>query len=125
MISGAHLLLYSRNADADRAFLREVLGFDSVDGGGGWPIFAMPPAEFAVHPSNDESTPVTEDGNAGIALYLMCDDLKATMRSMESKKVRFSAVNEARWGIVTSFALPSGATLGLYQPKHPTAFKRV
>jgi len=123
MIFGAHFLLYSKKAEADRAFLRHVLGFDSVDAGGGWPIFALPPGEFAVHPSEAESLAKTEDGLAGAALYLMCDDLKATTKSMEAKKVRFSKVEDAPWGIVTSFALPSGAKVGLYQPKHRTAFK--
>ena len=124
MILGAHFLLYSKNAEADRAFLRDVLGFDSVDAGGGWPIFALPPSEFAVHPSGGGTLAEAEDGHAGAAVYFMCDDLKSAMNSMESKKVRFSKVEDAPWGTVTSFALPSGARVGLYQPKHPTAFKR-
>jgi predicted enzyme related to lactoylglutathione lyase len=124
MINGAHFLLYSTKADADRAFLRDVLGFASVDAGGGGPIFTLPPSEFAVHPSGGGKPDKTEDGHAGAALYLMCDDLKATMKALEAKKVRFSKVEEAPWGIVTSFDLPSGATVGLYQPKHPTAFQR-
>jgi hypothetical protein len=78
-------------------------------------------SEFAVHPSRGEAPPKTEDGHAGAALYLMCDDLKSTVKS---KKVRFTKVEEAPWGTVTSFAQPSGAKVGLYQPKHPTAFKR-
>jgi len=123
MIFGAHFLLYSKKAEADRAFLKDVLGFDSVDAGGGWPVFALPPGEFAVHPSHVTAVAKTEDGQAGTALYLMCDDLKATMKSLETK-VHFSKVEDARWGTVTSFALPSGAKVGLYQPKHPTAFKR-
>jgi predicted enzyme related to lactoylglutathione lyase len=123
MISGAHFLLYSAKADADRAFLRDVLGLDSVDAGGGWPIFALPPAEVAVHPFEGSALAKTDDGLTGAALYLMCDDLKSTMKSLE-KKVHFSKVEEPRWGIVTSFALPSGARVGLYQPKHQTAFKR-
>jgi predicted enzyme related to lactoylglutathione lyase len=124
VIFGAHFLLYSKKAETDRAFLRDVLGLDSVDAGGGWPIFALPPSEFAVHPSGGQAPAETEDGHAGAALYLMCDDLKSTMRTMESKKVVFSKVEEAPWGIVTSFALPSGARVGLYQPQHQTAFKR-
>lgn len=124
MIFGAHFLLYSKEAEADRAFLRDVLGFSFVDAGGGWPIFVLPPSEFAVHPSQDRAPAKTEDGHAGAALYLMCDDLKSTMKAMESRKVSFSKVEEAPWGIVTSFDLPSGARVGLYQPKHPTAFKR-
>jgi predicted enzyme related to lactoylglutathione lyase len=124
VIFGAHFLLYSKKAEADRAFLRDILRLDSVDAGGGWPIFALPPSEFAVHPSGGQAPAKTEDGHAGAALYLMCDDLKSTMKTMESKKVVFSKVEEAPWGIVTSFALPSGARVGLYQPKHQTAFKR-
>jgi len=124
VIFGAHFLLYSKEAEADRAFLREVLGFISVDAGGGWPIFALPPGEIAVHPSSAKSQAKTEDGLAAAALYFMCDDLKATMKSMEAKKARFTKVEEAPWGIVTSFTLPSGAQVGLYQPKHKTAFKR-
>ena len=123
MIFGAHFLLYSKKAEADRAFLRDALRLDSIDAGGGWPIFALPPGELAVHPSRGSAPAKTEDGHAGAALYLMCDDLKSTMKSLE-KKVHFSKVEEAQWGIVTSFALPSGARVGLYQPKHPTAFKR-
>ena len=123
MIFGAHFLLYSKNAEADRKFLGDVLKLDSTDAGGGWPIFALPPSEFAVHPSHARTTVKTEDGHAGAALYLMCDDLKSTMKSME-KNIHFSKVEEAPWGIVTSFSLPSGAKVGLYQPKHPTAFKR-
>ena len=129
MIFGAHFILFSTKAEADRAFLRDVLQLKSVDAGGGWPIFAMPPSEFAVHPSEEKSTAKTDDGLAGAALYLMCDDLKETVKSIEAiksvepKKVRFSKVEEEPWGIVTNFALPSGARVGLYQPKHPTAFK--
>ena len=116
MIFGAHFLLYSKKAEADRAFLRDALGLDSIDAGGGWPIFALPPAEIAVHPAHGSAPAKTEDGHAGAAL-------KSIMKSLE-KKAHFSQVEEAPWGIVTSLALPSGARVGLYQPKHPTAFKR-
>lgn len=123
MISGAHFLLYSTDADSDRAFMRDILSPRSVDAGGGWPVFALPPAELAVHPS-EGSPGTTGDGNAAAALYLMCDDLKSTMKELEAKKAVFSPVVEARWGIVTSFLLPSGAKVGLYEPKHPMAFER-
>jgi predicted enzyme related to lactoylglutathione lyase len=122
MINGAHFLLYSRDPDADRAFLRDVLGFDSVDAGRGWLIFALPPAEIAVHPSQGEYESSPDDGVAGPSLYFMCDDLNSTMRSLERKKASFEPIEEAPWGIVTILALPSGARVGLYQPKHPTAF---
>lgn len=122
MIHGAHFLLFSKDPEADRGFLRDVLGFRSVDAGGGWLIFTLPPAEIAVHPIDDDAPPQNVDGQVvGAALYLMCDDLAATMSSLESKDVLCSEVNEAPWGIVTTFRLPSGGELGLYQPKHPTA----
>jgi catechol 2,3-dioxygenase-like lactoylglutathione lyase family enzyme len=113
MIFGAHLVLYSTDAEADRAFLADVLGFDSVDAGGGWLIFALPPAEAAVHPAD---VPAAE-------LYLMCDDLETEMRVLAGRGVTCAAVEEARWGSITKIALPSGAEVGLYQPKHPTAIE--
>lgn len=120
MINGAHLLLYSHDADADRAMLRDVLGFRSVDVGGGWLIFALPPAEAAVHPA-EEGPREAADGTARAELYLMCDDLRATMGELAAKGVRCTDVHEERWGIRTIILLPSGAELGLYQPTHPTA----
>ncbi len=121
MINGTHFLLYSKDPEADRAFLRDVLGFLSVDAGRGWLIFALPPAEIAVHPSEEHGEPNTDDGVAGASLYLMCGDLRSTMQSLEAKKTSFGPIEEARWGTVTTLALPSGVKLGLYQPKHPTA----
>jgi catechol 2,3-dioxygenase-like lactoylglutathione lyase family enzyme len=124
MINGAHFLLYSGDPDADRAFLRDTLGLQSVDAGRGWLIFALPPAEVAVHPAEDTEPPSpAADGVVGAALYLMCDDLGSTMKRLGSSGVRFSEVEEPRWGSVTTFALPSGAKIGLYQPKHPTALE--
>jgi hypothetical protein len=120
MINGTHFLLYSNDPDADRAFLRDVLGFSSVDAGRGWLMFALPPAEIAVHPS-DKSEAKATDGVTSAALYLMCDDLKSTMKSLKAKNASFGPIDEARWGTVTTLALPSGAKVGLYQPKHPTA----
>ena len=111
MIFGAHVVLYSTDAEADRAFLADVLGFDSVDAGGGWLIFGLPPAEAAVHPAE---LPAAE-------LYLMCDDLKAEIRALAERGVVCSAVEEPRWGSVSKIRLPSGGEIGLYQPKHPTA----
>jgi catechol 2,3-dioxygenase-like lactoylglutathione lyase family enzyme len=112
MISGAHVILYSENAEADRAFFRDVLGFKFVDAGHGWLIFALPPAEAAVHPSD-------ESGNH--ELYFMCDDLKTEIASLANKSVTCSEVQEQRWGSVTKIRLPGGGEIGLYQPKHPTA----
>jgi catechol 2,3-dioxygenase-like lactoylglutathione lyase family enzyme len=121
-IIGAHVLLYSTNADADRAFVRDVLGFKYVDVGHGWLIFGMSPAEFAVHPAGLEEGPVHAGHKmVGAHLYLMCDDLKAFMKSLEAKKIACTEVEEERWGIRTTIKLPSGGELGLYQPTHPTA----
>jgi predicted enzyme related to lactoylglutathione lyase len=122
MINGSHFLFYSTDAEADRAFLRDVLGLRSVDAGRGWLIFSLPPAEIAVHPAETASpTPPASDGVAGAALYFMCDDLSTTMNSLQARKVTFAPVEQAPWGIVTSFTLPSKARIGLYEPKHPTA----
>jgi catechol 2,3-dioxygenase-like lactoylglutathione lyase family enzyme len=112
MISGAHLIVYSKDAEADRAFFRDVLGFASVDAGHGWLIFALPPAEAAFHPS--EENDVHE-------LYFMCDDLEAEIAALAEKQVRCSAIKEERWGSITKIRLPGGGEVGLYQPKHPTA----
>jgi hypothetical protein len=124
MINGSHFLLYSKNPEADRAFLRDALEFRSVDAGRGWLIFALPPAEIAVHPIDEDAPPQNPDGQViGASLYLLCDDLDATMKSLESRNVLFSEVNEAPWGIVTTFRLPGGGEIGLYQPTHPTALE--
>ena len=112
MISGAHVVVYSKNAQADRAFFRDVLGFQSVDAGDGWLIFALPPEEAAVHPS---------DENGVHELYLMCQDLKAEIASLVKKNVKCSKIEEARWGSITKIPLPGGGKVGLYEPKHPTA----
>jgi catechol 2,3-dioxygenase-like lactoylglutathione lyase family enzyme len=112
MISGAHVVVYSTDADADRAFLRDVLGLANVDAGGGWPIFALPPAEVAVHPG--------ESGGEH-ELFLTCDDLAATVKALKAKKVKCDPPRDVRWGILTSVHLPGGGRLGLYQPKHPLA----
>jgi catechol 2,3-dioxygenase-like lactoylglutathione lyase family enzyme len=112
VIFGAHVIVYSKDATADRAFLREVLGFSSVDAGHGWLIFALPPAEVAVHPAEE---------NDGHELYFMCDDLKAEISTLGEKGVQCSDVQEARWGSITKIRLPGGNEVGLYQPKHPTA----
>jgi hypothetical protein len=110
MIVGSHVIVYSRDAAADRGVLAEVFGWDSVDAGGGWLIFALPPAEAAVHPAEA----------AGADLYLMSDDLAADTQVLEAKGLPCAAVEEARWGTVTRFRLPGGAEIGLYQPSHPS-----
>ena len=112
MISGAHVIVYSKDAEADRAFFRDVLGFPSVDAGHGWLIFALPPAEAAFHPAEE---------NDRHELYFMCDDLKGEMSALKKKGVACSDIHNERWGSITKISLPGGGTMGLYQPKHPTA----
>jgi catechol 2,3-dioxygenase-like lactoylglutathione lyase family enzyme len=111
MIFGAHVIVYSNDAEADRAFFQDVLGFPAVDAGHGWLIFELPPAELAVHPA--------EEG-VGHELYLMCTDLKAQMLALLEKGVSCSEVKQAGWGLVTRIGLPGGGEVGLYQPNHPS-----
>jgi len=116
LISGAHVIIYSRDAEADRAFFKTVLGLDSVDSGGGWLIFALPPAEVAIHPTE-------EKGHH--ELYLLCEDIEATAVELEQKGVPLKRpFDEARWGRVTEITLPGGGRIGLYQPKHPLAHSK-
>jgi hypothetical protein len=109
MITGAHTIVYSEDVEADRAFFRDVLQFDHVDAGGGWLIFALPPAELAFHPGPEKHQ-----------LYLMCDDIAATTRELRERGVQIGELVEERWGLLTSLKLPGGGELGLYEPKHPT-----
>jgi hypothetical protein len=110
MLSGAHVILYSKDAERDRDFLRDVLKLSHVDAGHGWLIFALPPSEVAVHPS--EANDVHE-------FYFLCDDVRAFVASMKEKHVACSAIEEQRWGSSTRLTLPGGGRLGVYQPKHP------
>jgi predicted enzyme related to lactoylglutathione lyase len=112
MIVGVHAMLYTTDAEADRAFLRDVLKWKHVDAGGGWLIFAMPPAEMGVHPS--------EEG-CSQALYLMTDDVNAEVAQLQAAGVKCDPVQDQGWGLVTELTLPSGGKLGLYQPRHPMA----
>ena len=113
-IIGVHALVYAKKADEVRAFFKDVLGWKGVDAGGGWPILAAPPAELAVHPAEDEQYH---------ELYLMCDEVDATIAQLKQKGISCDPVSDQRWGRVTSIRLPGGATLGLYQPRHPLAIK--
>jgi len=123
MINGAHLLFYSRDPESDRAFFRDVLGFPHVDVGEGWLIFALPPAEAAFHPT-DKAFTMEHAGHAleGAVLYLMCDDLNALAASLKKKNVHCTEFQQAGWGTSTTIPMPSGAAIGLYQPRHKTAF---
>ncbi len=111
MITGAHVIVYSRDADADRAFFRDVLEYPHVDAGGGWLIFKLPPGEVAVHPADSPSH----------ELYLMCDDLTTTVEELAAKGVACGPVSDQGWGLLTSIRLPGGGELSLYEPRHPKA----
>lgn len=115
MIFGAHVIVYSQDAAADRAFFQDVLGFSSVDAGHGWLIFALPPAELAAHPAEE---------NGRHELDFMCDDLQSEMSALAEKGVHCSEVQEERWGSLTRIRLPGGGEVGLYQPRHPSAVAR-
>ena len=122
MITGAHVLLYSNDPEADRAFFRDLLEFRSVDAGHGWLIFKLPPAEVALHPADGDPAQVHAGHSLlGAVLYLMCDDLQASIKSLAAKNVTCTAIDKAPWGIKTTIRLPSGGEIGLYQPTHPTA----
>lgn len=124
MITGTHILFYSTNAEADRAFLRDVLGLKHVDAGHGWLIFAMPPAEAAVHPANkDQAQPHLDGDMLGASIYLMCDDVNVVVRMLEEKNVKCAPLQKENWGLRTAVPLPSGGKIGIYQPMHPTAIE--
>jgi hypothetical protein len=109
MIDGAHAIIYSKDADADRSFLRDVLKFSGVDVGGGWTIFGLPPAEIAVHPAEESGAQ---------EVYLMCDDVNALVAELAARGVACSPVSDQRWGLLTHVTLPGGGTLGVYEPRH-------
>ncbi|QPP09459.1 extradiol dioxygenase [Streptomyces bathyalis] len=110
MINGGHVIIYSRDAEADRAFFRDVLEYRHVDAGGGWLIFKLPPAEIAVHPA---------DGPGAHEFYFMCDDVDATVAELTAKGVEFTQpVTDAGWGRLTRFRLPGGGEVGMYEPRH-------
>jgi catechol 2,3-dioxygenase-like lactoylglutathione lyase family enzyme len=113
MFSGAHVILYTQDADADRASVRDVLGFAHVDAGGGWLIFKLPPAEVAVHPTSER--PRHE-------FSLMCDDLQQTLARLTERGVEISQPpSDQGWGVLAAVRMPSGAELPLYEPRHPVA----
>lgn len=118
MITGVHAIIYSEKADAVRAFFRDVLEYRSVDAGRGWLIFALPPAEIAVHPAEGDAAAKHE-------LYLMCDDLEQTLEDLRAKGVEPAGpIHDERWGRLTSIRIAEGTTIGIYQPKHPLAITR-
>jgi hypothetical protein len=109
MLSGVHLIIYTKDAEADKAFFRDVLNLRHVDVGHGWLIFALPPAEIALHPA--------EDGERQ-EIYLMCEDIQDFVSQMTKKKIACSQVSDQRWGLLVQLTLPGGGKLGVYQPKH-------
>lgn len=112
MISGVHAIIYSKQAERLRTFLRDTLKLPSVDAGGGWLIFALPPAELGIHPAEESYH----------ELYLMCDDIEATTRDLKAKGVEVATpIADQGWGLLSRLRLPSGDEISLYQPKHPTA----
>jgi catechol 2,3-dioxygenase-like lactoylglutathione lyase family enzyme len=113
MIIGAHTILYSNDVERDRAFLRDVLGFESVDAGDGWLIFAQPPAELAVHPA---------DGAPKHELYFMCDGIEQTVAELRAGGAEFEGdITDQGWGRLITMKLPGGGGIGLYEPRHPMA----
>jgi hypothetical protein len=112
MLTGMHAVIYSRDAAADRAFFKDVLGFSSVDAGDGWLIFAMPPAEVAFHPA---------EGGDRHLVYLMCDDVTTEAARLAERGVDCAPVSDQGWGLLTSIRLPGGGELSLYEPRHPLA----
>jgi catechol 2,3-dioxygenase-like lactoylglutathione lyase family enzyme len=115
MINGAHVVIYSKDPEADRAFFRDILKFPAVDAGHGWLIFAMPPLEATFHDS---------ENNNQHELYLMCDDITSTLKDLSVKKVQVSEMTEQRWGKLAFFTLPGGGKVGIYEPNHPSPLKR-
>ena len=115
MINGVHAIVFSSQADGVRAFLSDVLGLAAVDAGGGWPIYALPPAELAVHPA---------DGDTYHELYLMCDDIEATLAELRSKGVEVAQeVSDQGWGLLAAIRLPDGSALRIYEPRHPSPLR--
>jgi catechol 2,3-dioxygenase-like lactoylglutathione lyase family enzyme len=117
MITGVHAVMFTKDAEGLRAFVRDVLGFPSVDAGGGWLIFALPPAELAAHPA---------EGDGRHELYLMCDDIVATVDELKRKGVEFTGpVTDEGFGLLTAMKVPGGGELSLYEPRHPTPLAAV
>jgi predicted enzyme related to lactoylglutathione lyase len=115
VLTGAHIVVYSKDADADRKFFKEILAFRSLDAGEGWLIFAVPGAEVAFHPHEE---------NNKHEMYFTCDDIKAQIAALKKRGAQVGEISEERWGTLTTVSLPGGGAIGLYQPKHPVTFTR-
>jgi catechol 2,3-dioxygenase-like lactoylglutathione lyase family enzyme len=112
MINGTHVVIYSTDAEADRAFFRDVLKFQHVEAGHGWLIFALPPSEAAFHPDSN---------NGRHELYFMCDDLNSTLAELSRAGIEVGVPHEERWGLLAAITLPGGGKIAIYEPKHPRA----
>ena len=125
MINAAHVVIYTQDAERDRAFFRDVLGLRWVDAGQGWLIFALPPAELGIHPTEKDAGPGSDALKGRHQLYLMCDDVAATVQALKDKGVEFTqAVKDVGWGLLSAMRLPGGSELYLYQPRHPSPLQR-
>jgi catechol 2,3-dioxygenase-like lactoylglutathione lyase family enzyme len=121
MIKAAHVVIYTRDAQADRAFFRDVLGLNWVDAGEGWLIFALPPAELGIHPAEEGAGSASDILKGRHQLYLMCDDVAVTVQALKGKGVEFTQpIKDVGWGRLTAMKLPGGSELYLYEPRHPS-----
>ncbi len=123
MITGTHAIIYAEDAERARAFFRDVLEMPYVDAHGGWLIFKLPPAELGVHPAGMAGKPSTGAPSGHHELYLMCDDIEATVAELTTKGVEFTSPVEAQgFGLLTRLRVPGAGEIGIYQPRHPTAY---
>lgn len=123
MITGTHAIIYAADADGARAFFRDVLQLPNVDAHGGWLIFKLPPAELGIHPAGDPGEPATGAPSGHHELYLMCDDIGATVGDLTARGVEFTApIEDQGFGLLTRLRVPGAGEIGLYEPKHPTAY---
>ncbi len=123
MITGSHAIIYAGEPDRARAFFRDVLGWPYVDAHGGWLIFKLPPAELGIHPTGEQADPGAGPPSGHHELYLMCDDITATVADLTAKGVEFTTpVLEAGFGLLARLRVPGAGEIGIYQPKHPTAY---
>ncbi|MHB8466061.1 MAG: VOC family protein [Acidimicrobiales bacterium] len=123
MITGTHAIIYADDADRARAFFRDVLELPNVDAHGGWLIFKLPPAELGIHPAGAAGDPATGAPSGHHELYLMCDDVEATVADLMARGVEFtSPIENQGFGLLTRLRVPGGGEIGLYQPRHATAY---
>ena len=121
MINATHSIIYADDADKARAFFRDVLHLGNIDAHGGWLIFKLPPSELGIHPSGSDTAPGSPSGHH--ELYLMCDDIEATVSELKAAGVEFgSGIQEAGFGRLIHLQVPGAGEIGLYQPRHPTAY---